>query len=362
MSAKDIPMHKDSPILYRSLLRNRKVEFTSESAWLISSVLALPLTSDPERESIAKTFLTILDGHDVLKNIKRVSLDFRAGLSNRLVCLSSANRSLIPNNLESGYSCFTASNGSLFELKPGFVRYFADASQVLERYKQQNLPPQRSISRVADMNIGAGVCSGVFDGSRLVGFIFLNGDLTAEDLERPNIASLLTLIFDCATHFYRTYRLGNLYYLLANLNPEAFIGRRLEAVTLSHCVRTTAAHLGTQNLDVQVTLPHHKNDFLISHGNIGQIIGRTLQKFGEEKKANIEIAEDDTRLLFNVKTSASDRSPVKAHDRLRLAEVIHDARGLGLGIEFRNAGEFCVWTNRDIASTNPNVDYSVEYV
>jgi hypothetical protein len=355
-----ISMHQDSPISYRVLMRTNKIDFTKEDSWVLASLMSLSVTTGSRRSSVAESIMDIFSAHPVLRLVTRVCLVRRMGCSNRLMVLSSDNRSGVPNTMGEGYNCFVSGNGSLFSLKPGAARFFSDAIEVVERYDQQGQPAQRSISRIAKMGLGAGITTGVFDNGQLVGFVFLNGELTRGDFDQDAMGLLLTHLNQVLSFKFAEYRLSRTYYNLNAAWPAAYIGGRLNTMKLADTIRQHFIAISGQEIEVSAKLTEKKADFLISHGNIGQIIARALSVFDNVSMVNVEVSFNGEHVLFDVSTSASQPGPLTASENVRMDDVIADARGLGLDMRLKNNASFIVAVLPDVASSEGSIDYSVE--
>jgi hypothetical protein len=65
--------HKDSPITYRSLMRTHKVDFSKEDSWVMSSIMASPVSFDGSREQLGHI---LWRSCHVIRFLKRLQ-DFR---------------------------------------------------------------------------------------------------------------------------------------------------------------------------------------------------------------------------------------------------------------------------------------------
>jgi hypothetical protein len=274
--------------------------------------------------------------------------------------LSSANKGGIQNSMQEGYSCFVSGNGSLFNLKPGAARFFQSAKEVVERYEQQGQPPQRSIARIAKMGLGMGITTGVFDGENLVGFVFLNGDLTRADFDQDSMGLLLTHLNQILGFKFAEYRLSRTYYTLYAAWPAAYIGGRLNTMKLADTIRQHVIAVSGQEIEVSAKITEKKSAFLVSHGNIGQIIARALSVFDNVSMASVDVSFNGTHVVFDVSTTASQPGALMAFEKVRLEEVISDARCLGLELDVKNNASFTVSVMPDISSSDGSIEYSVE--
>jgi hypothetical protein len=229
-------------------------------------------------------------------------------------------------------------------------------------FKSNGQPPQRSIARIANMNLGAGLCSGVWDRGRLVGFLFINGNFSEDELAVDNTAALLNFIFSYMSQFVAEARVSDIYYRLAEHNPIEHFGHRINSMKLADIIRRTIFDVSGQEADVTVRHSNKKNDYLISHGNVGQIIGRTLCVLDDSAFANIEVIEGPTVIKLEVSTSSSKGKTLAPYQKLALQDIEADAQALGLELHCKSATDFSLEVLADLASSNASVDYSVEEV
>jgi hypothetical protein len=353
-------MHHDSPITYLSLLRTHKIDLSREDSWLIASIMALPVTLESGNEAIASSILNIFSGHSVLKKIKRVALVRRLGKSNQLMVLSSANSGGIPNSMTEGYSCFVSSNGSLFSIKPNAVRFFSEANEIVKKYESAAHPPQRSISRIAKMRLGGGVCSAYWRRDRIGGFLFLNGDISAEDLATDNLALLLNVVFSAVQKFFAGFDLSESYYSLGSPEGSEYIGHRLNTITLGDTIRRMYGELTGDEVELSVRASNARESYLVSHGNIAQIIARVMAALDQFSIVSVDIVGDAKKINFKVTSSAGGTGSLQAHHKNALDGIRLDAANLGISVECAGISEFELAIKSDMAAKDASVDYSVE--
>ena len=353
-------MHHDSPITYLSLLRTHKIDLSREDSWLIASIMALPVTLESGNEAIASSILNIFSGHSVLKKIKRVALVRRLGKSNQLMVLSSANSGGIPNSMTEGYSCFVSSNGSLFSIKPNAVRFFSEANEIVKKYESAAHPPQRSISRIAKMRLGGGVCSAYWSRDRIGGFLFFNGDVSVEDLATDNLALLLNVVFSAVQKFFAGFDLSPAYYNLGSSEGTEYVGHRLNTITLGDTVRRMYGDLTGHEVELSVRAENLRDSYLVSHGNIAQIMARVMTALDHFSIVTVEIAGDTKKLNFTVSSSNVSSGGLQAHHKKAMDAIRQDALNLGIALECASLSEFQLSVKCDVASKDASVDYSVE--
>jgi hypothetical protein len=351
-------MFKDSPITYRTLLRSRKLELDQEDGWLLANLISLPIMPPNDPTTLAQRLLDLCANHRDLKLIKRISIVGRTGGANRLYVISSANLKSIGENLmPESYSCFVNPNGSLFSLHPRSVRFFTNARDVVAQFIDCGAPVQRSLTRVAQMNLGAGICSGIFTNEQLVGFIFMNGDITGQDLDEPNFGFLLEFLFAAMRPALDSYSLSKTYWALYRLSIQDHTGDRLNASKLGESIKTSAKNVIGKSCEVIVDIPPQPHSYLVCHGIIGQMIGRTLACLESAGTVTLHVTDDE--LWFNISLSSPKPTKPPLHQQIKLDEIAGDAPGLGLVYQFLQPNELRIRMAKDVASTNPNIHYSV---
>jgi hypothetical protein len=355
-------MHSDSPIKFLGLIRNRKVNLESEDSWLISNIMSLSLTLASGKESLAESLISMFSGHSILKKINRVSLVRRVGDTNQLAVVSSANRPGISNSMASGYSCFVNAGGSLFSINSNSVRFFSDASVVLRRYQESGHPPQRSIARIAKMDLGGGVCAPVLFGSRVGGFVFLNGQLSAENLQSDNVALILNLFFESMQKYLDKFRLSFDYHDLSDKRLNEYVGKRLNSMTLADAVKFYVNELTGHDAEISVKDLNNGRSFLVSHGNVAQIVGRILSVFGGHSIASIVVEEVSNKLEFRVSNSLAPAAGLEKYQKNAVTKILNDAQHLGISVEVKNLSEFRLSLDVELASSDASIDYSVEKI
>ena len=141
---------------------------------LLSSLSCLAV-SGLKKKNFAALALNAFQQHAEFSQIARVCLVRRIGFSNHLEIVSAAGKHE-KDTMQAGYRCFVDPNGSLFDISPDSIRTFSSAKKLVENFKSTNKIPQRSIFRIAQMNLNSGVCIGIFDNRKLQGFLFLNAE------------------------------------------------------------------------------------------------------------------------------------------------------------------------------------------
>jgi len=353
-------MHSESsPFVYRAYMRAHKTELTAEDSWFLASVMMLRyITNVASTTEVTQRLLDMCARHSVLQQVQRIGLVRRLGNANQLRVIASNNASGEPNSMPSDYSCFVNATGSLFDLKPMSVRYFADAAEVVASFAARNHPPQRSIARVAQMKLGSGLCSGVFASERLVGLVFLNGRLSQVELDKNNIALLLEALCAAVRTYYEPYFLSQAYWTLAAVAGDVFAGRRFTFLTLQELALEQLKYLTGQTWDIKLSGDLGARPVLVSHGNIAQIIARSIAAaaVGPSIDVRAKVEQDSLRIDFSLSTPCDQ---LAKHVQLALAAIGCDA--VALGMAWRMEGERAVLTvPADYAADDVRIDYSVE--
>jgi hypothetical protein len=354
-------MHSDSPLIYRALLRRNKMEISKEDSWVLAGLAGLQVSQHASVGTLAREVLDIFSGHPILKSVSRVSFVRRLGGSNRLFVVSSSNKGEVENDMLPGYGCFVNGNGSLMSCRPGVVRYYQSAVDVVDRFVRQNQPPQRSIARIAKMNLGAGLCTGIYERNRLCGFVFLNGSFSIDDLDDSSVGLVLSFLFQALHPVFEPFVLSSLYWALYAQSPVNYIGSRLNPMKLSDCIREVGQAVTGVGVDTTVKLEAPLSGYLIVHGNIGQIIARTMAIFDSFEMARVDVSEQGDFICFNVSSSGHRNASLADHHRVRFSEISGEANALGLKLQCTSTLEFQLYVLKDRASDDPSVDYSVEH-
>lgn len=168
--------HRDLDV-YRNSRLDSLDQCFEEETWIVSQIasLAEDLASGTSSGHPAARLMHVLRGHKFFNQVDRVCLAGRVNDANQLVVVdSSASERCPENTLKKGYSCFVNPNGSLFKMRPGTLRIFADCERVLASFAEQNKPAQRSIALISDQGLRSGLCLAIGRGTDIQGFLFLN--------------------------------------------------------------------------------------------------------------------------------------------------------------------------------------------
>ncbi len=170
------PDHRDMNV-YRSSRIDSLDQCEEEETWIVSQLaeLAEDLASGTHAGHPASRLMHVLRGHKFFSQVDRVCLAGRVSRSNQLVIVDACTSDrCLESPLKKGYSCFVNPQGSLFAMKPGTLRIFAECEKVLCSFSQQRKPAQRSIALIAEQGLRSGLCMALGRGSDIQGFLFLN--------------------------------------------------------------------------------------------------------------------------------------------------------------------------------------------
>ncbi len=170
------PEHRDMNV-YRSSRIDSLDHCEEEETWIVSQLaeLAEDLASGTHAGHPASRLMHVLRGHKFFNQVDRVCLVGRVSRSNQLVIVDACTSDrCLESPLKKGYSCFVNPQGSLFAMKPGTLRIFAECEKVLSSFSQQQKPAQRSIALIAEQGLRSGLCLALGRGSDIQGFLFLN--------------------------------------------------------------------------------------------------------------------------------------------------------------------------------------------
>jgi hypothetical protein len=168
--------HRDLDV-YRSSRLDSLDQCREEETWIVSQLAALAedLASGTHSAHPATRLMHVLKGHKFFSQVDRVCLAGRVAHANQLVVIdASISGRCTENSLKKGYSCFVNPEGSLFKMRPGTMRIFADSDRVLSSFAHQQKPAQRSIALIADQGLRSGLCLAIGRGDVIQGFLFLN--------------------------------------------------------------------------------------------------------------------------------------------------------------------------------------------
>ncbi len=169
-------VHSDWDV-YRSARLDTLDRCIEEESWIVSQLAALAedLASGVQSQHPAQRVMKVLRSHRYFHQVDRVCLAGRVHNTNQLMVVDSSTSDRFESNLlKPGYSCFVNPEGSLFSMKPGTMRIFADSERVLESFATSGKPAQRSIALINDMGLRSGLCLAIGRDKALQGFLFLN--------------------------------------------------------------------------------------------------------------------------------------------------------------------------------------------
>ena len=164
-----------------SLIKSAKSNLSGEYSFLTSDLLQIEHEISIGFLGIEDFASRVLQAFEVKPNhfnICRVCLVHVFPLSQRLSVLSSANHETISENtVKPGYSCYTSTTSSLFQVKSANVRIYHDIDKVIESYERAKKPVQRSMSRLKAMGVKSGIAIPLEIGEATAGFLFLNSSV-----------------------------------------------------------------------------------------------------------------------------------------------------------------------------------------
>ncbi len=188
--------HRDESVYCREVIHDLDY-CADEESWIVAQLasVAEDLATGHSADRPAQRLLKVLKGHRFFQKVDRVCLAGRVPHANQLVIVDSANSDRAPKNiLRKGYSCFVNPQGSLFAMQPSTVRVFAECNAVLESFRRQSKPAQRSIALIAEQGMRSGLCIAIGRENLLQGFLFLNSvDPSLFDSITSRYAPLLSL-------------------------------------------------------------------------------------------------------------------------------------------------------------------------
>ena len=169
-------MHSEKIMYIQSMIRATSTNFSDDDSKTLSKLSRIALTLNQTGPiAIASNLLDILNGHSFFKDIDRVCLVEIVGANNHLRTISSANSIHVTSNIMPlGYRCYVAPQGSLLHLKEGSLRTYSDAIDIIENYKNEGRPPQRSIRLIHEMGLRSGICISQQQNGKQLGFLLLN--------------------------------------------------------------------------------------------------------------------------------------------------------------------------------------------
>ncbi len=315
-------MHHDAPLYFLSLVRSN-APFTDEDSWLMASLAGLAAGS-----SIADFTASVLDllrHHSRFKGTRRVAMVQRLGLSNQLRTIAAAADQALNDTMGVGYSCFVNPEGSIFRLGQETMRAYRDVHQVTASYAARHMPVQRSIARIEAMGLRSGWCFGLFDGTRLAGLLFINGN--ADNTTQPGTTDYTILAFIARmaqVWLARSPQPSTALMHLAKGRADDYLGRvfdgaRLAALFEGDMQRLTGANV---RMVVDAIVPAT----LVSHGHVAQILARVAGMLPVQPASVALTARvEGDRLRFTMTLAAA----VDQND-YRWALACSDAASIGL--------------------------------
>jgi hypothetical protein len=292
-------MHRDEVLHFLSTIKSPTVILSKDDSWILGSMALLLLGREPGHlQAFARNTMEIFKYHERFKNIRRVCLVKRLGLSNQIIIKSCEQRFGKDNKMAVGYSCFPDADGSLFQMKSSEMRYYADAKRVVESYQSKQKPPQRSIRKLADMGMKAGICLPLFQQKRSTGFVFINSD--KEDFANLDDADycILSYFEALATVALLDDGVVSQDYLGLALSAEAtYVSDVLSAEVFGQVL---GKHLAALNYALpQPAIEVDCSASLVSHGNLANILSR-LAMISGAKAIRVEVSQKESKLDWQI--------------------------------------------------------------
>ena len=175
-----VARHADLDI-YSSDVMDGMERCSDEESWIVTQLASAAEDLAGRRSDIrpAHKLMSVLRGHRFFQHMDRVCIVGLVPEANQLVVVDSCIHDRlkdqgIKNRMPRGYSCFVNPQGSLFQMKPGVLRIFADSQTVLESFAKNGRPAQRSIAYVAESGLRSGICLAIGRGETVQGYLFMN--------------------------------------------------------------------------------------------------------------------------------------------------------------------------------------------
>ncbi len=264
------PLEQDaevtSPLHFRSFFLSRN-HISEDLAW--SYVALSQLAMVHQRQNFAEQALEILRNQCQMDEIDRVCLVRRVGLSSQFVALSSAT-SDTQNPMPAGYSCFVDLSGSIFNIPRGSIRTI-DVNKIIDNYKRQNRPPQKSMQRLHQFGYQSGAMIPIHNRGRQVGLLFLNSKTTKLHDSRKNWYPLLAMLTLYASVLLQEGPLLNEdYFYLVSENIDILGIGPFSITKLQSSYDWFTAHL--QGLRVRFEVTEDIPPTILAHGHVAYLL------------------------------------------------------------------------------------------
>ena len=302
----------------------------------------------------ANRALASLRAHSRYHNFTRLSVVRKLGAANQLKVISVAtdNQDSV-STMDTGYACFVDPNGSLSKLERGTVRIYKEAQSVVESYKEDGKPPQRSIERIANMGIKSGLCFPLKRGQHTTGYLFLNAKDLVYLLDDRDYAIFSYLVVAASAFLNEQAALSADYYSLTEKLPNMFEGQAFHPQEMQKAITQLQRQVDQKTT---IRFKDHAGGFLCSYGNFAYLIVQTLALLNpEEARVSID-TWNESQLLVSLAVGKNwDLTGALGYQQLKT-----DASCLGMELSQR-AGEVLLIQEADLTpKVVADVSYSVE--
>ncbi len=295
-------MHRDEVLHFLSLMKSPKIDFDQEDSWILGK-LALLLLSRKQNtvQEFAASAMEIFKQHKRFAETKRICLAKRIGLSNSIMVKSCEHLIQQENTMLPGYSCYVDGKGSLFSMNASEIRIYEDASKVMASYQELNKPVQRSIKRIAAMNLKSGICMPLFHKDRSIGFLFMNSSDTSFAKLRDTDYCIFSYFEAIATLVLIDSGLASeAFFGLAKEHLPCYEGNILTEEVFANTLDQHLKSLDTLVLKSEISLP--PAEILVSMGTIANLLSRliyTLKASSVQTKVEIQKEQVSWSVTFS---------------------------------------------------------------
>lgn len=165
-------------LMFKNIIASGKSLFSQQDSWLITQIVHIDqeITEKTQLLHFAKSLLRGFAKHDFYSKIDRICLAKVHLPAKELEVISSKNSDRVKheNIMGPGYRCYTNPEGSLFQMTAHQIRIFSKIDHIIDEYKANNKPPQRSIKYIHEMGFKSGICVPLNLSDHLEGFLFFN--------------------------------------------------------------------------------------------------------------------------------------------------------------------------------------------
>jgi hypothetical protein len=347
-------MHRDEVLHFLSLMKSPKIDFNQEDSWILGKLALLLLGRKQNTvQEFAASALEIFKQHNRFAETKRICLAKRIGVSNSIMVKSCEHIMQQENTMLPGYSCYVDGKGSLFSMNASEIRIYEDACKVMASFQELNKPVQRSIKRIAAMNLKSGICLPLFHKDRSIGFLFMNSS-------DASFAKLRDSDYCIFSYF---EAISTLALLDSGLPSEAFYGLakehlpRYEGNILSEEVfaNTLDQHLKSlDNLVLKSEISMPPAEILVSMGTIANLLSRLIYTL-KTSSVQIKVEIQNEKVFWSV-TFSGGRELSTNH--LPVALIWDDFRALEMPLHIEhNQLKFSM--NLETVDAQHRVKYSI---